>query len=284
MPYLGISRGCNSLVCCLLRSCVVFPFRVSGCAIIGMPRRPARLAAQRSERTTQTQDEREVADLESLWCSSRQPQGDRFIIECDHKGDKCYHWYHDNCVGVTPAEGRHLESQGEPFICPFCTTVLSLPSFNSATAPEFTWGSSVNGSDFCDQIQKAYKSIVHWKHNLFLVLFDSVGSQFVTELANLYDGYGSASALESIALKATMVLPPLLLQKPLSQSKSREYIKCLEHRLLLWCEGDINALLNEGLMIQQHLEHSAISPSLTTLVSLLIWFFMAKLRPLCGFL
>ena len=111
-----------------------------------------------------------------------------------------------------------------------------------------------------------------------------MGSQFVTELANLYDGYGSASGLESITLKATMVLPPLLLQKPLSQSKSREHIKCLERRLLLWCEGDINALLNEGLMIQQHLEHSAISPSLTTLVSLLVWFLMAKLRPLCGFL
>ena len=107
-----------------------------------------------------TQDEREVADLESLWCSCRQPQGDRFIIECDHEGDKCYHWYHGNCVGVTPAEGRRLESQGEPFICPFCTIVPSLLSFNSVTAPDFTWGSSVNGSDFCDQIQKAYESIL----------------------------------------------------------------------------------------------------------------------------
>ena len=247
----SITRGCNTLVCCLLHSRVVVPpFRVSGCAIIGMPRRSSRLAAQRSERTTQTQNEREAADVESLWCSCRQPRGDRFMIECDHNGDKCYHWYHGNCVGVTPAEGRRLESQGEPFICPFCTTVPSLPSFNSATAPDFTWGSSVNGSDFCDQIQRAYESIVHWKHNLFLVPFGSVGSQFVTELAKLYDGYGSASPLESIALKAAMVLPPLLFQKPHRQSRSREHIKCLERRLLLWHEGDINALLHEGLMIQ----------------------------------
>ena len=79
----------------------------------------------------------------------------------NHKEDKCYHWYHGNCFGGTSAEGRCLESRGEPFIYSFCTTVPSLPSFNSATGPDFTWGSSVNGSDFCDQIHKAYKSIFH---------------------------------------------------------------------------------------------------------------------------
>ena len=50
-----------------------------------------------------------------------------------------------------------------------------------------------------------------------------MGTQFITELAKLYDGYGSASAMESVALKAAMVLPPLLLQKPHRQSKSREH-------------------------------------------------------------
>ena len=90
----------------------------------------------------------------------------------------------------------------------------------------------------------------------FLVPFGSMGTQFVTELAKLYDGYGSASAMESVALKAAMVLPPLLLQKPHRQSKSREHIKCLERRLLHWREGDIDALLDEGLAIQQHLWRS----------------------------
>ena len=151
------------------------------------------------------------------------------MIECDHKGEKCYHWYHGDCVGVTPTEGRHLESQGEPFICPFCATVPSLPPFTSANAPDFTWGSStITGSILCEQIHKAYESIVHWRHNLFLVPFDSVGSHFIIELAKLYESYGSASAMESIALKAAMVLPALLLQKPHRQSKSREHIKCLD--------------------------------------------------------
>ena len=79
-----------------------------------------------------------------------------------------------------------------------------------------------------------------------------MGSQFVTKLANLYKGYGSVSALESIALWCG---PPSS-QRPHRQLKSQEHIKYLEHRLLRWCEGDITALLNEGLMIQQHLEHS----------------------------
>ena len=182
---------------------------------------------------------------------------DRFMIECDHKGENCHHWYHGDCVGITPTEGRRLESQGEPFICPFCATVPSLPPFTSANAPNFTWGSStITGSIFCEQIHKAYESIVHWRHNLFLVPFGSVGSHFVIELAKLYESYGSASAMECIALKAAMVLPPLLLQKPHRQSKSREHIKCLERRLQLWREGDITTLLDEGLTIQQHLKHS----------------------------
>ena len=114
-------------------------------------------------------------------------------------------------VKVTPTEGRRLESQGEPFICPFCATVPSLPLFTSANAPDLTWGSStITGSIFCKQIHKAYESIVHWRHNLFLVSFGSVGSQFVIELAKLYERYGSASAKESVTLKAAMVLPVLL--------------------------------------------------------------------------
>ena len=170
--------------------------------------------------------------------------------------------YHGNCVGITPAEGRRLESQGEPFICPFCTTVPSLPPFSPSNAPNFMWGpSSISGSAFCKQIHHAYSSIVHWQHNLFLVPYSSAGSHFVTELAKLYESFGSASAMECIALKAAMVLPALLLQKPHMRSKSRDHVKCLKCRLHLWCAGDIDALLVEGQTIQQHLQHSHRTPT-----------------------
>ena len=84
--------------------------------------------------------------------------------------------------------------------------------------------------------------------NLFLVPYSNAGSHFITELAKLYESFGSASAMECIriALKAAMVLLALLLQKPHMGSKSHKSIKCLERCLHLWHEGDIDALLVEG--------------------------------------
>ena len=107
-----------------------------------------------------------------------------------------------------------MESQGDPFICPFCTTVPCLPPFGASNVPNFTWGSTaITGPAFCENIHQAYESIVHWKH-IFLVPYGSAGSHFVIEVAKLYESFGSASAMECIALKAAMVLHALLLQKP----------------------------------------------------------------------
>ena len=131
-----------------------------------------------------------------LWCSCRRPQGDRFMIECDLQGENCFHWYHGNCVGITPVEGRHMESQGDSFICPFCTTVPCLPPLSASNGPNFTWGSTaITGPAFCEKIDQAYESTVHWKHNLFLVPYGSACSHFVTELAKLYESFGSSSAM-----------------------------------------------------------------------------------------
>lgn len=41
-----------------------------------------------------------------------------------------------------------------------------------------------------------------------------MGTKFVTKLAKLFESYGFASAMESIALKAAKILPALVLQKP----------------------------------------------------------------------
>ena len=59
--------------------------------------------------------------------------------------------------------------------------------------------------------------------------------------------------LESIALTAAMVLPQLLLQKPSHNSRVKDHIKCLQRRMSLWDDGDIQALVVEGKAIQQRL-------------------------------
>ena len=112
----------------------------------------------------------------------------------------------------------------------------------------------MQGADFIQAISAAYDEVVHWRHNLFLTPSGKTGKQFTFELAKLFRAYGEGSALESIALKASMVIPALLLQKPHPTSKSREHVACLQRRIQLWQKGDINNLIIEGRTIQQRLK------------------------------
>ena len=69
----------------------------------------------------------------------------------------------------------------------------------------------------------------------------------------LYSAYESILALESVALKAAIVFPILLLQKPSRTSKTKQHIALLERRLGLWSNGDLDGLVREGRAIQQRL-------------------------------
>ena len=68
----------------------------------------------------------------------------------------------------------------------------------------------------------------------------------------LYRAYAEGSALETVALKAIIILP-ILLQKSHYSFKSREHVACLERHLSVWKMGDIDALLQEGRTIQNRL-------------------------------
>ena len=104
-------------------------------------------------------------------------------------------------------------------------------------------------------LDDAYTAVVRWKRNLFKVPFGNLGRNFVSELARLFREYANNSALESVALKAAMTMPSLLLQRPHNKSKEKENTACLERRLSLWCEDDISTLLKEGQSIQDRLKH-----------------------------
>jgi len=67
--------------------------------------------------------------------------------------------------------------------------------------------------------------------------------------------WSCSSALESIALKAAMVMPALLLQRPFWKFKPCDHTHCLERRLPLWLGGDIDALVAEGTTIQDCTYH-----------------------------
>ena len=127
-----------------------------------------------------------------------------------------------------------------------------LPVFKPHANPEFSWG-ALDSSRFSTVLETAYDETVHWRKNCFKIPHGNAGKSFVNELARLFQAFATGSALESVALKAAMTLPPLLLQKPHRNSKTKTLIACLERRMKLWEEGDIPELVREGRAIQNRL-------------------------------
>ena len=81
---------------------------------------------------------------------------------------------------------------------------------------------------------------------------------------SFFKAYGDSTPMESIALKAAMMFPPLLFQRPHHQSTTREHKRCFERRLQLWREGDLLQLLREGHTIQQCLRSTQSKSSTDT--------------------
>ena len=125
------------------------------------------------------------------------------------------------------------------------------PHYSPQSDPIFSWG-RYDGATFCEIVNAAYDEAVHWRRNIFKIPSGKCGKDFTRELARLYASYGQASSLESIALKAAMVMPLLLLQKSSRASKAKDHVCCLERRMRLWFDGEIESLLQEGRVIQNH--------------------------------
>ena len=83
---------------------------------------------------------------------------------------------------------------------------------------------------------------MHWKRNLFKVYFGRAGNLFVKEPARMIDAYVSNSAHQSVALRAVMVLPSLVLQKPRKKSKAKEHVSLIVHHLKLWQDSQLAEL------------------------------------------
>ena len=152
-----------------------------------------------------------------------------------------------------------------------------LPSPKPVSKPGFTWGNH-SAADFTNILDSTYSEIVHWRRNCFTVPFGKAGREFVGELSKLYQAFASASALESIALKAATVLPILILQKPQRASKAKDHVACLERRLRSWKEGDLNDLLLEGRAIQHRIPKTSLKPTENTARSFADLMFAGKCK------
>ena len=133
---------------------------------------------------------------------------------------------------------------------------VSLPPFSTIQAPNFQWG-NMDGETFAHSISCCYPEIVHWKKNLFKIPSGKLGIRLVNEMTKLFQAYADRSTLESIAIKAAMVMPALLLQKSHPNSKAKDQKSQLERRLKTWAEGNIDKLITEGRTIQKKFNTNA---------------------------
>ena len=108
----------------------------------------------------------------------------------------------------------------------------NLPNFEPMANQDFTWG-ELDASSFTKSLESAYEETVHWRKNCSRIPHGKAGKSFINELARLFLAFATGSALESIALKATTVLPLLVLQKSHRNSKPKDHTSCLERN---WSE------------------------------------------------
>ena len=118
----------------------------------------------------------------------------------------------------------------------------------------YKWGEYTN-KQFEENVSSIYEKIVYWKKNIFLLPTGKRGRCFINERTRLIDTWIRGLLLKNIALKAVMIMPCLLLQKPSKYSKAKDHIKALERRLKLWTDGHLAELLKGGETIQSSLKH-----------------------------
>ena len=110
--------------------------------------------------------------------------------------------------------------------------IPELLRFVKAQAPKFSWAepgssASISGGEFSSRIDTAYEALLSWRRNLFQLPSGKAGKSFVAEQARLFEAFAAGSVLESVALKAALVMPALLLQKPSSTSKAKDHTAAL---------------------------------------------------------
>ena len=82
-----------------------------------------------------------------------------------------------------------------------------------------------------NKFDNVYNMVVHWRKSLFLLPSRSTGKRFIEEMKRLINSWTLRSEQDTIAMKALMVLPTLLLQKTSFTSKSKDNVETLKRRL-----------------------------------------------------
>ena len=83
-------------------------------------------------------------------------------------------------------------------------------------------------------INAVYEEVAKWRKNTFLLPSGAAGKSYIRETTRLIDAWNKNSeVLKNVAVKAVMIMPHLLLQKPSFKAKSKEHSISLSRRMIL---------------------------------------------------
>lgn len=107
--------------------------------------------------------------------------------------------------------------------------------------------------DFARSVNAIYEKVVTFRKNLFNIPSGKLGNSFVKEMSFWIKQFDMETESNIVSMKAFMILPALLLQKPSARSMVKEHVGCLERRLRLWKAEDLGNPFNECQHIQTRL-------------------------------
>ena len=160
-----------------------------------------------------------------------------------------------SCKTSQSVADEHLSKVNEQKIVNTEPVEQILPVVEENEKVLYTWG-KYRDVEFEENVCFAYEQIVYWKRNLFMLPTGKAGRLFIDEITKLIRAWVEESPLKRISMKAIMIMPSLLLQKPSKTSKSKDHLKALERRMESWQAGDLLDLLQEIITIQRSLKSS----------------------------
>ena len=122
-------------------------------------------------------------------------------------------WKCNHCPRTFKTDRGRNQHQSKCRTSGSSSVVRIQPNVEVLQPQPLVWGSH-SLADIQLIVNATYDEIVHWRKNIFLLPSGKAGKQFIRETTRLLDIWTKESVLCKIALKAVMIMPALLLQKP----------------------------------------------------------------------
>ena len=100
------------------------------------------------------------------------------------------------------------------------------------------WGDFVGVRENQREVDKVYQQITTSQKNILdFPLNATVSKEVIAEVTCLIK-LNTKTTMEPVVFPSLVIFLPLMLQKPLTKSKNKDYIRYMKERIKLWKEGN----------------------------------------------